>query len=307
MKRILFLIGLCFSLAVYGQGEMVTLSAGGGLNTSFFSPSLDLPLEGGKYNSDASLSGGFMVSSRYVFFFQNKNFGIGSGVDFIQYRSKSELDGRNTTPSYDEENGQAFDLIQTFSGWVEKESFYTFEFPLGFYYKVPFSEKANMVLGLGGKLVVPVVSRFEISDGSYAVSGYYPQTNVLIEDLPHHGFLNSHPVANGGIDTRLGFSVYGEVGFNFSINDKLMFHGGLYCNYGVTSILDDKKSREPSLGDDFFADTEGLFSSNVVDKVNLFSAGLKFGVTIPSNNRDHVSSGTKSKAKSIPSTQNAVE
>lgn len=286
----------------------MTLSAGGGLNTAFFEPSLNLPLESGLYSSDASMSGGFMISSRYVFFFQNKNFGIGSGVDFIQYHSKSNLDGRNTTASYDEENGQAFDLIQTFTGWEEKESFYTFEFPLGFYYKVPFSDKANMVCGLGGKLVVPIVSRFEITDGLYSVRGYYPQTNVIIEDLPHHGFLNAHPVANGGIDTRLAFSVYGEIGFNFSISEKLMFHGGLYCNYGVTSILDDKKSDEPSLWDDYFVDTEGLFSSNIVDKVNLFSAGLKFGVSIPSNNRDNISSGTKSKAKkNVPASQNMVE
>ena len=79
-----------------------------------------------------------------------------------------------------------------------------------------------------------------------------------------------------------------------------MFYTGLYCNYGLTSVFDDKKKSVPELSDDFFVDTEGLFASRIVDKVQLFSAGLKLGISLPSNNRDQVSSGTKSRVDTTP-------
>lgn len=306
MKRILFIAALFLSSNLFGQGELLTFGVGGGLNTFFFNPSLDRPLDSGEENAESVLSWGFTVSSRYIFFFQNSNLGLGSGVDFLQYRSKAKLDGCVVTPSYDHENGQAFDLIESFVGWEEKERMYTFEFPLGLYYKVPFSDKANMVVGLGGKLVVPVLSRYEVSEGTYAVSGYYPQTNVIIKDLPHHGFVNSEPYASGAIKTKLAFSVYGELGFNFSVSEKVMFHSGFYCNYGLSNVLNDKRKKEPDLWDDFFVDTESLFATRIVDKVQLFSAGLKFGITLPSNNRDQIAAGTKSEVKT-PSRQPVVE
>lgn len=300
MKKILLVVTMFLSMGAYGQGEILSFGVGGGVNTILFDPVLDRPLDNGVMKSDVPLLPGFTLSSRYVFFFQNKNVGVGSGVDFIQYRSRATLDGRVVTPSYDNENGQSFDLIETYMGWKEKEFIFAFEFPLGFYYKVPFSEKANMIVGAGGKLEVPIFSRYEIYEGSYSVSGYYPQTNVVIHDLPHHGFVNSDPYASGGIKTKLAFSVYGEIGLNFSISEKMMFYTGLYCNYGLTSVFDDKKKSVPELSDDFFVDTKGLFASRIVDKVQLFSAGLKLGISLPSNNRDQVSSGTKSKVDTTP-------
>lgn len=306
MKRIIFIAALFFSLNMFGQGEMLSFGVGGGLNTLFFDPVLDRPLDNGEMDSDASLSPGFMLSSRYVLFFQNKNLGLGSGMDFSMYNSKACLNGAVVTPSYDQENGQAFDLIESFDGWKEKERIYAFEFPLGVYYKVPFSEKANLLCGVGGKLVVPLFSRYEIYEGSYAVSGYYPQTNVVIRDLPHHGFVNASPSASGGMKTKLAFALYGEAGLNISISEKMMFYGGFYCNYGLTSILNDKKKRTPNLSDDFFVDTKGLFATRIVDKVQLFSAGLKFGITLPSNIRDQIASGTKSDVN-LPSRQTKIE
>ncbi len=306
MKRILFIAALFFSLNVFGQGEMLSFGVGGGLNTFFFDPTLDRPLDSGEKSAESVLSFGFTLSSRYVFFFQNTNFGLGSGADFLMYNSKTKLDGCAVTPSYDQENGQSFDLIESFSDWEEKERMFSFEFPLGFYYKIPFSDKANMVAGLGGKLVVPILARYKVSEGTYAVSGYYPQTNVVIKDLPHHGFVNSQPYASGAIKTKLAFAVYGELGFNFSISDKMMFYSGFYCDYGLTNVLNDKRKKVPDLWDDFFVDNESVFATRIVDKVRLFSAGLKLGITLPSNNRDQIASGTRSEVKT-PSRQPTVE
>lgn len=283
MRKILTIIGgLMFTLASWGQGEL-SVSVGGGLNTIFTDPKLDRALSGiGQGDADARLSPGFLVSSRFLYFFGNGHLGLGSGADFVHYSSSLKLDGELVTPSYDDINGQAFDLIQSYAGWQEKQRLFTLEFPLGFYYKAIFSDKTNLVLGLGGKLVVPAFSRYQITDGVYEVSGYYPQTDVTIRDLPHHGFSGSAPVANGGLNTRVAFSVYGEVGMNFAMSDHLLFHVGLYANYGITNIIADKK-HEPSLWDDFMVDNESAFSLKVTEKAKLFSAGLKLGITIPTN------------------------
>lgn len=281
MRKITLIIAsLLTSLLSWGQGEL-TLSLGGGLNTILSQPAVDQPLEVGTEGAESLLKPGFMASTRFLYFFGSGHFGIGSGADFYLYRSQITLNGKVITPSYDETNGQSFDLIQTFTGWEEKERIFTFEFPLGAYYKAIFSDKANMVLGLGGKLVVPAFSRFSVT-GSYDVSGHYPQTDVTISNLPHHGFVSSQPVANAGLNTSVAFSVYGELGFNVALSENLLFHIGLYGNYGVTEIMGKKKTKA-DLWDDYMVDTESILSSSLVEKANLLSAGVKLGVTIPTN------------------------
>lgn len=283
MRNIALVIGgLFFSLMGWGQGEL-SVCAGGGMNTILTHPTMDQPLgDGSLSQADALKAPGFMLSSRFLYFFGSGHLGFGSGADMIQYRSKMNLNGRMVTPSYDDVNGQSFDLIQAYEGWQEKQRIFAFEFPLGIYYKANFSDKTNLVCGLGGKWVVPAFSRYQITEGTYSVSGYYPQTDAVIEDLPHHGFVVTSPVAYGGLNTRMAFSLYGEAGLNLGISDHMFFHIGLYCNYGITNIISDKK-HTPDKWDDFMVDNESAFSLRITEKARLFSVGLKLGVTIPTN------------------------
>lgn len=282
MRNIALIIsGLLLSAMSWGQGEL-SISAGGGFNTILSHPVMEELEEEDVWESNALKTPGFMISSRFLYFFGSGHVGIGSGADFFMYRSKVTLNGTITTPSYDDINGQAFDLMQSYDEWVEKQRIFTFEFPLGVYYKASISDKTNFVGGVGGKMVVPAFSRYQITEGTYAVSGYYPQTDATIKDLPHHGFVNTQPVASGGLNTRLAFSVYGELGFNFALSDRASLHTGLYCNYGITRIVDDKRVT-PGLWDDFMVDNKSILSSKLVEKSNLLAVGLKIGVSIPTN------------------------
>lgn len=292
MKKILLFAALLFSFEIWGQGE-ISICAGGGMNTLFMEPSLDEALPNGSKDADASLSWGCAFGARYVFFFRDKNLGIGSGADFLMYNSSVSLNGRMVTPSYDDENGQSFDLIQDYRSWKESQRLFTLEVPLGAYYQFFISDKMNVLCGLGGKLIIPVNSRYKVQEGEYETTGYYPQTNVVLNNLPHHGFLNSSPVAQGGLDTKLSFAVYGEAGMNFTIADNLQFYVGLYCNYGLNEFLKNKKKVEPSIMDNFFVDNESILDTRVVDEAKIFAAGLKLGITIPSNLRN----GTRSNAR----------
>lgn len=292
MKKIILFVALLCSFEVWGQGEL-TISAGGGMNTIFMTPALDEPLPNGLKSADASLSWGFSLSSRYVFYIGDKNIGVGSGADFLMYNSSVSLNGRMVTPSYDDENGQSFDLMQDYRSWEESQRMFTLEVPLGAYYQFVFSEKMNLTCGLGGKLVVPVNSRYKIEGGEYEVTGYYPQTNVVLNNLPHHGFVNSSPTGQGGLNTKLSFAAYAEVGMNFTIADNMQFHVGLYCDYGLNEFLKNKKKVVPDLWDNFFVDNESILDTRTIDGARIFAAGVKFGVTIPSNLRN----GTKSNAR----------
>ncbi len=292
MRKIILFAALLFSFDIWGQGEL-TIGLGGGLNTIFMEPSLDEPLPNGTKDADASLSWGCAFSSRYIFYFGNKNCGIGSGADLFMYNSSVSLNGRMVTPSYDDENGQAFDLMQDYRSWEEAQRLFTLEIPLGAYYQFVFSDKFNMTCGLGAKVVIPVNSRYEIEGGEYEVTGYYPQTNVVLSDLPHHGFVNTSPVAQGGLNTKLSFAAYAEVGMNFSIADNLWFYVGVYCDYGLNGFLKNKKKIVPDLWNNFFVDNESILDTRVVDDARIFAAGLKLGITIPSNLRN----GTRSNAR----------
>ncbi len=300
MKNIFSVIGaLLISTLCWGEGDL-SFTVGGVFNTISSHSDSKVLQDDDEFITNAFQTPGFMLGSRFHYFFGSGHVGIGSGTDFFLYRSKVTLNAHVVTPSYDDINGQAFDLIQDYEGWTEKQRLFTFEIPLGVYYKAMLSEKANFVGGVGGKLVIPAFSRYRISEGMYQVKGYYPQTDATITGLPHHGFVDSQPVASGGLNTHLSFAVYGEMGFNFAMSDRLFLHTGLYCNYGVTKFMDDKRVT-PALWDDFMTDNESILSSKVVERSRLFAIGVKIGVTIPTNSEGNTLSASDSEriSKSI--------
>jgi outer membrane protein OmpA-like peptidoglycan-associated protein len=131
--------------------------------------------------------------------------------------------------------------------------------------------------GIGGKFCFPFYYRYEVTDGEIETKGFYPFKNVLLEDIPHHGFGLDDTKYSGTNDRKPAFAVYLDLGLNHWIKDNLAIYWGVYCNYGLTDLI---KSHKQALYDKD-ANYAGVHNSNQVDKVRLLAIGAKVGVTIP--------------------------
>jgi len=191
------------------------------------------------------------------------------------------LDGVETSSEYDKYNQEKFDCSFSYMGWEERQRVLALEIPLGLYFRTDFSYRLGMVAGLGAKLIMPLRSRFEIQEGSYEITGYYPEDNVTFTQLPHHGFYDNSPRFKDGIDTKPVLGVYAEYGLNIKFTERLWGYAGVYFNYGITDMAKEHVSDLGAIREDFNNGYKGVLNSSAVDKANFMAAGLKLGITLP--------------------------
>ncbi len=251
----------------------LNITAGGGLHTMLHNPDNLENIQG-----DGKLGAGGVVNVNYIHFF-GKSFGLGTGLGFSYNQSRSIINGMDVNKEYDAYNKESFDFQMIYVNWQEIQRAFVLELPLGFYGRKDLNEKMAMLIGVGGKLTFPVAYKYAVDEsenGTIETKGYYPNTNALLYNLPHHGFGVDDTPYSGSNKNRLGFSVYLDLGFNHWLNEKLAFYWGIYGNYGITDMV---KSHQTALYD-FNGNYAGVHASNMVDKVNMLSAGVKIGVTL---------------------------
>ncbi len=286
MKRIsLILLGLSLSGFLFGQSELLTLSVGGGLHSLKHDPKFPDKNELGECFGKGKLSAGGTFSVRYQHFFKDKHWGLGTGADVSYYTATSCLDGIDKNTIFDQFNSENYENSFEFIGWEERQRSLTLEIPLGVYFRTDFTEKLGFVVGLGPKFIMPLRSRFEIKEGTYEITGYYPGDNVTFEHLEHHGFYDNSPRFKDGISTRPVFAAYVEAGLNIKFTEKVYGYVGAYFNYGITDMAKTHEVIANVIKDDFRGGYQGLLNSTAVDQANYMAAGLKIGVTLPFGKR----------------------
>lgn len=287
MKRLsLILLGLSLSSFLFGQSELLTLSVGGGLHSLKHDPKFPDKNELGKCFGEGKLSAGATFSARYQHFFKDGHWGLGTGADVSYYTATSCLDGVENTTIFDKYNNENYENSFAFMGWEERQRSLTLEIPLGVYFRTDLSYKLGLVVGLGPKFIMPLRSRFEIQEGSYEITGYYPEDNVTFEHLEHHGFYDNQPRFKDGISTKPVFAAYVEAGLNIKFTERLYGYVGAYFNYGITDMAEAHEAIGNVIKDDFKGGYKGILNSSAVDKANYMAAGLKIGVTLPFGKRE---------------------
>lgn len=263
------LLGLLMGVQVYAHDNYnyLNITLGGGLHTMRHTPML----------GNSKLGAGGVFNVNYIRFFGD-HFGLGTGLGVSYNQSRSIIDGTIISLEQDAYNGnQAYEFRMIYDNWEEVQRSVVAELPLGFYGRLDIKEKTSFFVGVGGKLTFPFIYRYETVDGSIETRGYYSSTNVEIFDLPHHGFGVNNTNYFGSTDSKLGFSIFLDLGMNHWLKENLALYWGLYCNYGITNI---SKSNTADLYD-VEENYAGVHGSNMIEKASLFSAGVKIGVTIP--------------------------
>lgn len=312
MKKISFIIVFSLlSFIGFGQEKGAYLNLSGGIGFTGF----NYDLRG--LNSDGTnkylLGGNGALGFSYYF---TPNWGIGTGVGVSYYRSKGKYDESLDKNSYytlgtlqdDDNRDREYDLRVRLANWEEKQTGYFLEIPLMLMYQHRFGNKKRhgLYFGIGGKIQIPIQGKFEVIDSDYEndyrlnVSGAYkdgvPEMGAPGDPaLDQHGYGSIHNPNerygwNDDLELKPSFAGVAEFGFLFGLNRRWDLTVGGYLDYGFNNIKkgDEKPLMEipeqyhPSANDNVAAGIRynGMINSDVTDRVNLVSVGVKVGIRV---------------------------
>jgi hypothetical protein len=203
---------------------------------------LNFSIGSGKHNLSYSLKDGvqtpetgLMANIAFTHFFTSK-LGILSGVGIQTSSSVSTLNLTESTPAIDTDM-DIYVHNAKFNNWQEKQQIMFVEIPLAGQFKQRINDKISMLLILGAKMSIPVSASYKTTGGEIVTSGYYPQYNIELTDLPNHGFSTITQSYSGKNKLNPLFSAISKLGLSYKLSEKIDVYAGGYFNYGLNNIL----------------------------------------------------------------------
>lgn len=273
IKNIIILLSLALSNLIVAQKGNFYISVQSGANT----------VEDKTNFTFASPKIGGSIKAGYVYNL-NERFGLGTGVEYTMYNQTAQIHNGDTyTTVLVDDMGSAFEYRIKATNYREEQTLKAFQIPLFLQLKTALTTTNSFYCRLGGKLVIPSKFKIDASAASVSGSGYYPDVNLEITDLPSHGFgTQNNWKASGTYKTKLAYMASAEAGFDFKIGAKSSIYTGFFIDYGLTNVVDSNDAAtsfvgyNPSSINDRAAN--GVYSSN-----NINSKPMSFGVTLGLN------------------------
>ncbi|MBO9681074.1 MAG: OmpA family protein [Flavisolibacter sp.] len=271
---------LLFGFSAGAQDSEFSLSAGGGLSGLKY----DLP------NGASKLKPGFQAGIGYTKFY-NSRWGLTTGLGLGYYQSRATLTPNTVFSSHsvDSENN-AFEFRVKTKGYEEKQNLYALQIPVMVQFQSPSKTSTQLYAQGGVKLGIPVSSSYQTKADEINASGYYPDVNAEITDLPAHGFgTQTNWSGKGDYDFKLSYSLAAETGARFRLSTGNYLYAGLFIDYGLNNL----KKQE---GDQTLltyhptaisqSQATGVFSlANTTGDVRLLAYGIKLRIGIGSKEK----------------------
>lgn len=293
MKRIIVVIGLVLltvleTLAASPASHYIAIYAGGGMSSIGYSP------EGGS----AMPGGSFTVGAGYTWFFL-PFMGLQTGVQCTRVGSTVSLTApmqwekwQNGSPLTDY-MGEPYIHRAALKGWKEKEQAYLMEVPVGLRFRhFPNQDsRAGLHAALGANVAFPVFANYTRVGGEITHTGWYPQWQLELHDLP--GRFETEPFVSGqegSFASKLNIvnaEAYAELGTIIRLNQKCELFITAYACYMLNDFSSVRQEERSALG---FADSHnnytfmepyrGLIGTDKVGAMHPWVAGIKAGVSI---------------------------
>ncbi len=265
MKKLLFI-----SLLLWGAGtihaqeksQSIYFNIGSGFHN------LKCNLQNGKQESNM----GYRVNLGYNYFF-SKNWGFGAGLGLESFESKATLNYQTSKASVDTD-GESFEFRTQYTDWQERQSILLLDIPVSFIYQKEINEKLKFQFSVGPKVSFAVQSNYKTEGGTIETTGYYPQYNVVLYGMPQHNFTTLTSFPKNDISLNPVVSAYSNLGGLYKLSNRLDLYAGVYFDYGLTNMIDaqDKLLYQE---DGVY---NGVFSSDLTNKVKQIAFGFKIGV-----------------------------
>ena len=270
MKKQLILV---VTLLIYGAlqaqetGNYLNFNVGGGIHNLSYSLPNVIGTQKGQF--------GYTINAGYSYFF-TPQWGLHTGLGFQSFNSLSTLNYLSSTPDIDTD-GKSYTFKANYKNWQERQQALFVDIPLTIQFKMPLSKKMGLLTSVGGNISFPVNSGFKTTGGELVTTGFYPQYNAELYDLPQHGFSTMTKTFTGNQSIKTAYMAIADLGGLYKLNEKLDLYGGAYINYGLNNILkpDTKLVYQPAQPNGIY---NGVFASGLTTNVVPISVGLKVGV-----------------------------
>lgn len=225
---------------------------------------------------------GGAVKAGYIYSF-TKNIGIGSGIEFSQYKQNVSLISSSITlTNYEvDASGSAFVYNVTTSNYKEKQILQALQIPLFLQFKTKINTGIDFNFRAGAKYFLPVSYKIKATADNVNGTAYYPDFNLTIDDLPEYGIgQQSSFAATGEYETKGIFMSSFEFGFTFDIGKKNALYAAMFVENGYGTILDQKKEQSyvgynPASTTD--RKSNGLYSTEKNAEIKPAAFGLTLG------------------------------
>jgi outer membrane protein OmpA-like peptidoglycan-associated protein len=236
---------------------------------------------------DGKLKFGGGIGVGYTYFFSN-HWGISTGVDVTYNQNSFELNNGTTISTYEvDDQTSAFEYQVTPTNYKEDQHFIGIAIPLMAQYRTAIASQTQLYFGVGGKIMFPGKQTVKASASELQLSGYYPDVNLLVDDLPSHGFgkvTNWQDKTTVSLDPAFMLSF--ETGLSFKLAEKTKLYTGLYIDYGLTDLAKETPNTNivgynPN-GLDNIPANGTIGNSRIVQESRYLSAGiqLKLGFSL---------------------------
>jgi hypothetical protein len=226
---------------------------------------------------------GGALKAGYIYSLTN-HIGVGSGVEFAQYKKKVFLEQPTATLTNFEVDatGSAFLYNVTTGNYKESQTLQAIQIPLFLQYKKNISKEIDFNFRAGIKYFLPI--NYKIKSSATTVKGvaYYPDVNLYIDNLPEYGFGNqTNYAASGEYNTKGILMSTFELGFTFQIGEKNALYAAMFLDTGYGTILNQKQNESYlSYSSTSVADRKanGLYSTDKDATIKPIAFGLTLGL-----------------------------
>jgi len=186
----------------------------------------------------SSVSGSIESNSQFSFglgagldYMISENIGITTGVTFMTYKSSFTVSNfeQDSYETVDIDNDNYY-LHATSDAFVNDVKLSYIEIPIGIVLRF-----GGFITRLGIKYGIPGSSTSTFSSGSITTTGYYPEYNVLLYDIPEYGF-DTYVLSDveGKVEPESAISAFIQLGYSIPLSQKanLSFTGVYQTSLG---------------------------------------------------------------------------
>jgi len=212
------------------------------------------------------------------------HFGVGSGVEFSQYKQEVSLYNPSATLSNYGVDASTSAFLYTVAtrNYKEQQILQAIQIPLFLQYKKNINKGVDFNFRAGAKYFLPVSYKIDASASLVKGSAYYPDVNLHIDDLPEYGFgSQSNYSTTGEYKTKGILMSTFELGFTFDTGKRNALYVAMFLEKGYGSILNQEKDESfigynPTSVENRKAN--GLYSINKDAKIRPVAFGLTLGL-----------------------------
>jgi len=284
MKKILpVILGASSLLAgntAHAQQNEFSLYAGAGMQG----------LQYDNTHGGVSIKPGFQAGVGYTRLLSSR-WGIRTGLEIGYYHTRTTLNpGAAFMHNYVDSEGEGFEYRVKTSGYRDDQKLYTLNIPLLLQFQSPGHGKQQFYALGGAKLGIPFSQTYTSQADEISASGYYPNLDLEITDLPVHGFgKQAGWKRTGDNDLKIAVSLTAEAGIRFRVSTNSYLYTGAYIDYGLNNMKKTAAS-SPLLTYDpnglAQSKATGIFSlDGTTGDVRLMAYGIKLGFAFGSKHK----------------------